>query len=361
MSKIIPPLEQCKPFSLVIDSPSPLNLDHYLAQRLERTLAEIRHWVRQGHVHHGGQPLRFRQPPPYPATLSINPPVLEPSTAMPEALPLERVYEDDYLVVVNKPAGMATHPSSGWWRGSCVSALLHHIREWPGIKGVAGPGIVHRLDKNTSGLLLFAKTHLAQQGLLQALKRRDIEREYVAVTARWTEEQISGTWSWPLGRDPQHALKECVRSDGKPAITHYFHVAATPAFSLVALKLETGRTHQIRVHLQKAGTPILNDGLYGAPHDPWPHTMALHAYHLRFQHPITQEQLCFYRPPSWLHTFGISALAPFENLLSADGRSLESAAERKGVPPEKSLVTPEIDCSNAENQSDRDAYKSSHL
>ncbi len=314
--EIIAPLDQCRPFSLSVEATAThLSLEDYLAQRLERTRAEIRHWIRQGYIRHEGQTLRFRNPPPYPATLTIQPPVLDPPTAMPEDLPLIRVYEDDYLVVVHKPSGMATHPSSGWWRGSCVSALLHHIRAWPGIKGVAGPGIVHRLDKNTSGLLLFAKTHLAQQRLLQALKGREIEREYVAVTARWSNTQAAeGTWSWPLGRDPQHSLKECVRPDGKWALTHYRHVAANEAFSLVALKLETGRTHQIRVHLQQAGYPVVNDGLYGNPSSHWPYPMALHAYHLKFQHPISRTPLSFFAQPPWLGAFCLNALPAYHAL-----------------------------------------------
>lgn len=314
--EIIAPLDQCRPFSLSVDATAThLSLEDYLAQRLERTRAEVRHWIRQGYVRHEGQGLRFRQPPPYPATLTIQPPVLDPPTAMPEDLPLVRIYEDDYLVVVHKPSGMATHPSSGWWRGSCVSALLHHIRAWPGIKGVAGPGIVHRLDKNTSGLLLFAKTHLAQQGLLQALKRREIEREYVAATTRWSEQQpAQGHWDWPLGRDPQNNLKECVRNDGKWAVTHYRQVADTEHLSLVALKLETGRTHQIRVHLQQAGYPVLNDGLYGKPSAHWPYPMALHAYHLKFQHPISGVPLAFFAPPDWLKIFSLTSLPAYQTI-----------------------------------------------
>lgn len=320
---IVPPLIQCQPFALRVDAPSGLPLEKYLARRLERTPSEIRLWVRQGRIQQwqeasaAAQPLRFKQPPPCPARLLFDPPTLEPPTAMAEDLPLERVYEDDYLVVVNKPSGMATHPSSGWWRGSCVSALLYQIRDWPGIKGVAGPGIVHRLDKNTSGLLLFAKTHLAQQGLLRALKHREIEREYVAATARWDFStppdldiseplSVQGTWRWPLGRDPQHNLKECVRPDGKRAVTHYKHLQQDPSglFSLVALKLETGRTHQIRVHLQQAGYPILRDGLYGTlAATAWNYPMALHAYRLRLIHPITQAPLSFYREPSFLAAF----------------------------------------------------------
>jgi 23S rRNA pseudouridine1911/1915/1917 synthase len=305
---IIPPLEQRSFFELRVDTVDPRPLQHYLAERLQRTPAEIRLWIRQGHILCEGQPTRFSLPPRPDSTLQITPPLLEPPAAVPENLPLERVYEDDYVVVVNKPSGMATHPSSGWWQGSCVSALLYHERDWPGIKGVAGPGIVHRLDKNTSGLLVFAKTHLAQQGLLKLFKQRQLEREYLAVTHRWpASAPRSGSWHWPLGRDPEHSLKECVRSDGKSALTHYkvldperysaFIPEAGQHLTWVALKLGTGRTHQIRVHLHYAGTPILNDGLYGAARADWPTVMTLHAYRLRFQHPIHSHILAFYRAP----------------------------------------------------------------
>lgn len=317
---IVPPLAQCSPFTLRVDTYDTRPLQHYLAERLQRTPAEIRLWIRQQHILCAGQPTRFSLPPIMGSMLQVSPPLLETPAAMPENLPLERVYEDDYLVVVNKPSGMATHPSSGWWQGSCVSALLYHVREWPGIKGVAGPGIVHRLDKNTSGLLVFAKTHLAQQGLLQLFKQRQLEREYLAVTQAWPEgAETSGSWHWPLGRDPEHSLKECVQADGKSALTHYkvldparyaaFIPEATRRWTWVALKLGTGRTHQIRVHLQYAGTPILKDGLYGvgtgehradrpgSSPNPWPQVMTLHAYRLRFQHPINHQMLEFYRPP----------------------------------------------------------------
>lgn len=345
-SWIVPPLAQRSPFTLRVDTADTRALQHYLAERLQRTPAEIRRWIRQQHILCAGQPTRFSLPPLPGATLEITPPLLESPAAMPEDLPLERVYEDDYLVVVNKPSGMATHPSSGWWQGSCVSALLYHVRDWPGIKGVAGPGIVHRLDKNTSGLLVFAKTHLAQQALLKGFKHRQLEREYLAVTQTWPEDlPRRGSWTWPLGRDPEHSLKECVRADGKSALTHYrvldptryaaFIPESTRSWTWVALKLGTGRTHQIRVHLQRAGVPILKDGLYGvesgeadsehrsgtSPHL-WPPVMTLHAYRLRFPHPIHQHLLHFYRPP--LHwRKGLSApeqgfngppLPDFENL-----------------------------------------------
>lgn len=338
---VIPPLCQREPFEIRVASceRSERPLQYYLAERLQRTPAEIRLWIRQQHILCEGQPTRFSQPPVQGSMLQIRPPLLEPPAAMPEDLPLERVYEDDYLIVVNKPSGMATHPSSGWWQGSCVSALLYQVRAWPGIKGVAGPGIVHRLDKNTSGLLVFAKTHLAQQGLLKLFKHRQLEREYLAVTERWEASMpLEGSWDWSLGRDPNHTLKECIRPDGKPALTHYkvldpllyrtFIPELGREFTWVALKLSTGRTHQIRVHLQQAGRPVLKDGLYGRctelgalEPEVWPPVMTLHAYRLRFYHPIDGCLLDFYRAPlHWClagdaHTgFSGEPLPAFENL-----------------------------------------------
>lgn len=216
---------------------------------------------------------------------------LRPHPALPEALNLPILFRDEHLVVVSKPSGMATHPGPGWWRGSCVNGLLHAIGNWPGIKGVAGPGIVHRLDRDTSGLLVFALTEKSHRALLKSVAEREFERVYIAC--------LEGNWPLPacvrapLGRDELQRQRVVVRSDGKTAISFFEPVFWEPSRTWVHVRLETGRTHQIRVHASHAGHPVVGDPVYGNQGP----VMALHAWKLGFEHPQTGEWLMFCEPP----------------------------------------------------------------
>jgi len=226
-----------------------------------------------------------------------------PMTLKAEDIPLDILFEDEYLLVVNKPAGMVVHPSHGHDTGTLVHALLHHC-ELPGINGVERPGIVHRIDKDTSGSLVIAKTEAAHHGLVELFSTHDIQREYIAWckgAPRWQQERIDK----PLARHPQHRQKIAVVEQGKRAITdaqveHNFH----QQFSRLRLTLHTGRTHQIRVHLASEGIPILADSTYARHFNPskkLPETLrqalinlsrqALHAEILGFVHPITQQDI----------------------------------------------------------------------
>lgn len=285
--------------SIVLSVPianAPLALERFVAERLNMPYLTVRSWVLTGCITVNGEqrkPQRYIHPGDQ---IQITPPPLQPHPAMPEDLGLPLVYEDRDIVVVNKPAGMATHPSAGWWHGSCLNGLLFAIRDWPGINGVAGPGVVHRLDRDTSGLLVFAKSESAHQTLLAAVRERQIERRYLAwVTGTLTG---AGTITAPLGRDPDNPYQEAVRSDGKTAITHYRVLQTTPERSLVGLKLETGRTHQIRVHMAYLGHPVWGDPLYGQAKEVG---MTLHAAILAFVHPISEMPLRFQAlpPASW--------------------------------------------------------------
>jgi len=226
-----------------------------------------------------------------------------PMTLQAENIPLDILFEDDYLLVVNKPAGMVVHPSHGHDTGTLVHALLHHC-ELPGINGVERPGIVHRIDKDTSGSLVIAKTEAAHHGLVELFTTHDIRREYIAWCKgipRWQQQRIDK----PLARHPQHRQKIAVIEHGKHAITDaqleqsYFH-----QFSRLRLTLHTGRTHQIRVHLASENIPILADATYARHFNPskkLPELLrqallqlsrqALHAEVLGFTHPITQEDV----------------------------------------------------------------------
>jgi 23S rRNA pseudouridine1911/1915/1917 synthase len=251
-----------------------------------------------------------QRPTPGRYRLEIPPPT--PATPQPEAIPLTVLFEDAHVVAVDKPAGMAVHPAPGSQTGTLVNALLAHCgASLSGIGGVARPGIVHRLDKDTSGVMVAAKTDAAHRGLAAQFERHDIERVYLAFT-RATPREARGTIATRLARSPRNRKKMAVvRSGGREAITHYeierrYGPAGRPLAAKLACRLETGRTHQIRVHLAHLGAPCLGDPLYGAG-APAPAVkiaiaqaglarQALHAAVLGFVHPITGEALRFESP-----------------------------------------------------------------
>ncbi|MGH7757597.1 MAG: RluA family pseudouridine synthase, partial [Vulcanimicrobiaceae bacterium] len=206
-------------------------------------------------------------------------------------LPLDIVYEDAALIVVNKPAGMVTHPAHGARDGTLVNALLAHVASLPG--DAVRPGLVHRLDRETSGLLVVAKTEPALRALGTAMQRRAIRREYLGLVTG-IPDHVRGTIDGAIGRDPNHRLRYAVRADGKPAVTHYELRERLVHASELRFQLETGRTHQIRVHLAAFGHPVLGDHVYGK-HDERVDLpgQALHAWRLELHHPETSEPLVF--------------------------------------------------------------------
>lgn len=208
-----------------------------------------------------------------------------------EAIDLEIVFEDDTLLVVNKPAGMVTHPAHGTSDGTLVNALLAHLPTLPGERVRAG--LIHRLDRDTSGLLVVAKTPESLATLGRAMQARYITREYLALVVGSPEDQ-EGTIDGPIGRDPDNRLRYAIRSDGRPAVTHFVVRERLRNATELLLRLETGRTHQIRVHLSAHGYPVLNDPLYGRndPRFSLP-GQALHAWKLALKHPATKEFLQF--------------------------------------------------------------------
>ncbi len=220
-----------------------------------------------------------------------------PTDAQPQDIPIEIVYEDNDLLVVNKPRGMVVHPAPGNPDGTLVNALLYHIKDLSGINGVIRPGIVHRIDKNTSGLLIVAKNDTAHLSLAEQIKVHSFEREYAAVLVG-TPKNMSGTVDAPIGRSPKDRKKMAIASNGRPARTHYNVVDQFQGYSLVELKLETGRTHQIRVHMSSLGHPVFGDETYGGGHTKLEQKIALggqclHAKTIGFKHPTTGEFLRF--------------------------------------------------------------------
>lgn len=225
--------------------------------------------------------------------ISVNIPDPQPMDAVPEDIPLDIVYEDSDLLVVNKPKGMVVHPAHGNYTGTLVNALLHHCGDsLSGINGVIRPGIVHRIDKNTSGLLIVAKNDASHLKLAEQIKEHSFTREYEAVAAGYFKE-TSGTINAPIGRHKIDRKKMCVTTENsRNAVTHYEVLRQFGGYAHVRLRLETGRTHQIRVHLAYLGHPVLGDDVYGKPYKGID-GQCLHARKIGFIHPSTGDYMEF--------------------------------------------------------------------
>ncbi len=221
------------------------------------------------------------------------PEAVELETA-PEEIPIEIVYEDDFLLVVNKQKGMVVHPAAGNYSGTLVNALLHHCKgSLSGINGVLRPGIVHRIDKDTSGLLVVAKTDAAHNFLAKQIKDHSVTREYRAILCGRLKEEAF-TVDAPLGRHKTDRKKQAVTPGGRRAVSHFELIENLPQHAFVKVRLETGRTHQIRVHSAYIGHPVLGDTVYGAKKQSKDYGgQCLHAARLGFVHPISGEYMEF--------------------------------------------------------------------
>lgn len=255
--------------------------------------------------------LSLNKMPPAGTIIEVEVPPPVPTDLVPENIPLEILFEDEHLIIINKPAGLVVHPAPGHYTGTLVNAILHHCPDLKGIGSEKRPGIVHRLDMGTSGVMVVAKEQKTHEGLVGLFSTHDIERKYEALVVG-APRDLSGTIETTLGRHPQNRLKMAVNvKNGKRAVTHYSLLRKFPGCSHVELKLETGRTHQIRVHMASIlQTPILCDPLYGAGSSHlqklpveirsklvnYPYQL-LHAKILGFKHPITGETLHFTSPP----------------------------------------------------------------
>ncbi len=290
-------------------------LDAALARLSELSRSRIQQLIRDKHLTRAGPAGSAGQGPPRASAIAragqryrLRLPPPAPSHLTPEAIALDILYEDEHLLIVNKPAGMVVHPSRGHEAGTLVHALLHHCGNLPVINGEERPGIVHRLDKDTSGSLVIAKHDKALQGLAACFKRHDIQRQYLAWCrgeAHWRQKRIE----LPIGRHPRQRQKMAVRPDGRQAITEACIEASFGPFHRLRLTLHTGRTHQIRVHLSHEGLPLLGDPLYARGRAlparlPAPlqqairalRGQALHAETLGFVHPVTDASILVRAP-----------------------------------------------------------------
>ncbi len=219
--------------------------------------------------------------------------------ALPENIPLDVIYEDRDIIVVNKPRGMVVHPAAGNHNGTLVNALLHHCGDLSEIGGVIRPGIVHRIDRDTTGLIVAAKNNTAHLVLSEELRTREMHRIYLAAAEGMIKEE-SGVIDAPIGRSPKDRKKMAVVKNGRTAVTYFEKLASsgTSRTTLLRLSLDTGRTHQIRVHLSYKGHPVVGDHVYGYKNTRGMEGQALHAGKLILRHPATGEEMCFScKPP----------------------------------------------------------------
>tara|TARA_B110001454_G_scaffold139599_2_gene129665 strand:+ start:1660 stop:2619 length:960 start_codon:yes stop_codon:yes gene_type:complete len=293
--------------AIVDEALSGARLDKALAGLVPNLSRErLKALILEGHVT-GKRGLALRDPALKVAagqSFTVTLPDAAPAEAVAQNIPLDIAYEDAHLVVVNKPAGLVVHPAAGNLDGTLVNALLHHCDgQLSGIGGVARPGIVHRIDKDTSGLLVVAKTDAAHEGLSVQFRDHSIERRYHAIVRGHPRPSSGRIETW-LGRSDHDRKKMAVQREGrgKNAITHYRTVEALKGAALVECRLETGRTHQVRVHMSHLGHPLIGDQVYGrAGRMKFGHgatkqsfaRQALHAAALGFIHPITKERLAF--------------------------------------------------------------------
>ena len=266
-------------------------LDAWLACRLpDVTRSAAARLCEEGRVCSAGRPLAKNHRLTGAETVSVALPDPAPIEAAPEDIPLDVVYEDGDVIVVNKPKGLVVHPAPGHPDGTLVNALLHHCGDsLSGIGGELRPGIVHRIDRDTSGLIIAAKNDFAHQRLASQLQDHTLARVYRCIVVGNLRED-SGTVDAPIGRCPADRKKMAVVAGGRPAVTHWTVLERLPGHTYVECRLETGRTHQIRVHMASIGHPILGDTVYGSKKPvPGLQGQCLHAVGLRFLHPRTGE------------------------------------------------------------------------
>jgi 23S rRNA pseudouridine1911/1915/1917 synthase len=280
-----------------------IRLDRFLASVLAaRSRSQIQRLIKEGHVRVDGRAAKPNQPVKTDHSITVDIPEPVDPGPQPEALPLPILYQDQDIIVVDKPAGMVVHPAAGHSGGTLVNALLHHVDDLSGIGGEKRPGIVHRLDRGTSGLMVVAKHDRAHEALADQFRGREVEKEYIALV--WGEVMAGRRIDAPIGRDPANRKKMSARARrSREAVTRIVRAEHLGrALTLVHVAIHTGRTHQIRVHLSAIGHPIVGDSLYGGLHRHVPGDLRpvthldrpfLHAARLAFRHPADGRPMMF--------------------------------------------------------------------
>lgn len=282
----------------VDENSSGIRLDKFLAEMSELSRSHIAKLIDDGSVLVNGLPRKASFKPEIGDTVVLEIPDAVPAEASPENIPLDILFEDNSMLVVNKPQGMVVHPAPGNPSGTLVNALLFHCGDsLSGIGGVARPGILHRIDKDTSGLLLVAKTDKAHLSLAGQIKEHSLTRKYNALVHGHFKEP-EGLVNAPIGRSPKDRKKMCINYDnGRDAVTHYRVLREFEKYTLLELRLETGRTHQIRVHMASLGHPVACDPVYGVKKEPISAGgQLLHAATVGFIHPESGEYMEFSAP-----------------------------------------------------------------
>ncbi|WP_202077037.1 RluA family pseudouridine synthase [Caldalkalibacillus salinus] len=254
--------------------------------------SQVQQWIKEGYVQVNGHTVKANYKLQEDDYIHLRIPPVKDVNIEAEPMALDVVYEDPDVIVVNKPRGLVVHPAPGHYTGTLVNGLMAHCQDLSGINGVMRPGIVHRIDKDTSGLLMVAKNDQAHMSLADQLKAHTVTRRYVAIV-HGVIGHDRGTVRAPIGRDPQHRQQMTVIKQGKEAVTHFHVKERYNQFTLVELQLETGRTHQIRVHMKYIGHPLAGDPKYGPSKTLSIQGQALHAKQLGFTHPRTGERLEF--------------------------------------------------------------------
>ncbi|GEN55715.1 pseudouridine synthase [Halolactibacillus alkaliphilus] len=278
-------------------------IDKYLSdKRDDLSRAQIQTWIKEGYIQVNESQTKANYKVQVDDLITLTEKEPEVLDIQPENIPLDIVYQDKDVVVVNKPKGMVVHPSPGHPNGTLVNALMYHIDDLSGIHDVVRPGIVHRIDRDTSGLLMVAKNDHAHQSLAKQLKDKTVKRSYVALVHGDIPHEY-GTIDAPIGRDTKDRQRMTVVTGGKDAITHFEVLERIgQQYTLVKCVLETGRTHQIRVHMRYIGFPLVGDPKYGHRKTLATEGQALHAQEIGFHHPTTNEWLAFEVDPPKIFT-----------------------------------------------------------
>lgn len=287
-------------------------LDSFIAKKMDISRNSAALLIEEGKVELCGKSLRKNHRVSSGDVYTVVLPEVKELEVEAEDIPLDILFEDEHLLVINKAQGMVVHPAAGNWGGTLVNALLFHCGDsLSGINGVYRPGIVHRLDKDTSGVMLVAKTDVAHRSLANQIQLHTVERVYHTIVVGHLRQE-EGCVNMPIGRHTSDRKKMCVTSkNSKEAITHYKVIEEYPGFSYVQCKLETGRTHQIRVHMSYLGHPVLGDTVYGAKKTQFGlKGQCLHSKNVLFKHPITEKEMFF---DSELPEYFVNVLSRIKN------------------------------------------------